>query len=184
MANSSAPLSGYEVARVGLYAGFTGNTLVTAVAVAKAESGWREDARYLTSQEDSRGLWQINWYAHSQFNGSRLYERIYNGQAAYTVWRDAGRSWRPWTTYTRGTFNKYMEEAYRDVLALKNSGYSGVGEILDPGSNSDGGDSGFGTVSAGPWDFSNLLNDTYNWLGYQSLWFSNWWHALRQKMGQ
>ena len=57
-------LSGAAVAALARNAGLTGAGLVTAVAVAKGESGWRTDARGDVALVDAKwgpsiGLWQI-----------------------------------------------------------------------------------------------------------------------------
>jgi hypothetical protein len=108
-------IAGHFVAAYAYSAGFAGADLVISVAVAKAESGFNTDSRYVTSQEDSRGLWQINTYAHPNFNGQKLFDPSYNANAARTVWRNAGNRWTPWTTYTRGTYQQYMSEAQQAV---------------------------------------------------------------------
>src|SRR5690349_16613014 len=117
-------LSGTQVAKLAYDAGFRGSSLPIAVAVAKAESGWDTTNRLVTSQEDSRGLWQINTYAHHNFDRNRLYDGAYNAYAARVVYNNAGGRWTPWTTYTRGTYQHYMGEAQTAVRGLQSVGYN------------------------------------------------------------
>lgn len=128
-------LAGWQVGLAALHHNFRGNQLTIAIAVAKAESGWHTDSRYHTSQEDSRGLWQINLYAHPKYSPTRLYEAEYNAQAAWEVYSNSNHTWRPWTTYTRGTYKKFMDQASAAVDQLRSMGY-------DPGA----------TTSFGPGD--------------------------------
>jgi len=128
-------LSGEQVAYYAWKHGFRSDQLTIAVAVARAESGWRTDARLLTSQEDSRGLWQINTFAHRNFNLGLLYDPNYNAYAASVVYVNAGRRWTPWTTYTRGTYRQFMSAAATAVRQLASMGYNpGVSEQFGPAS--------------------------------------------------
>jgi hypothetical protein len=124
-------LSWFEVATEAWRAGFRGGDLVIATAVTEPESGRDTNARYVSSREDSRGLWQINTYAHPNFDRNRLYERGYNANAAYQVYRDAGFSFRPWTTYVDGKYRPYIGSAQSAVNAVL-SGGSGAGEGTGP----------------------------------------------------
>lgn len=151
-------LSGYQVALVAWQHHFRSEQLAIAIAVAKAESGWWTGAQLHTSEEDSRGLWQINLYAHPQYNGGRLYDASYNAQAAWEVYSDANHTWRPWTTYTRGTYRQYMDEAYNAVEQLRQTGYNpgGTGTFGPAGS-----DGGGGTVTQelhARWDYTPIID--------------------------
>lgn len=115
-------IAGHYVVAYANSAGFTGNDLTIAAAVAKAESGWDTDSRYVTSQEDSRGLWQINTYAHPQYDKQRLYDPTYNAWAARQVWRNAGSRWTPWTTFTRGTYLQFWNDALNAVAEFQSLG--------------------------------------------------------------
>lgn len=120
-------ISGAAVADYARANGFNNNgtpDLTIAVAVAKAESGWNTDARYVTSEEDSRGLWQINTYAHPDLLRYNLYDPWYNAHAAYIVWSNAGGRWTPWTTFTRGTYQQFWDDAVAAV--------NGVGSVPPP----------------------------------------------------
>lgn len=117
-------LNGVQVAAAAYDAGFAGNDLYIALAVSHAESGWRTDARLFTSREDSRGLFQINTFAHPDADVNQLYDPGYNARYAYRL---RGRSgWTPWTTYTRGTYRlaSHWNAAVDGVNGLQSLGWN------------------------------------------------------------
>lgn len=79
-------------------AGFQGDDVNIAAAVAMAESGGDPNAY---NSEGSYGLWQIYLPQHQQYAGdpSALYTPSFNAQAAYSIWKAAGNSFNPWSTY-------------------------------------------------------------------------------------
>lgn len=98
-------------------AGFSGQDVNIAVAVALAESGGNPNAHNSTPPDDSYGLWQINMLGalgparRKQFgisSNQELFDPAKNARAAYAIWRSSG--WNAWTTYTRGTYKKYMDQ--------------------------------------------------------------------------
>jgi hypothetical protein len=125
-------IAGHNVASYANGAGFINNDLRIAVAVAKAESGWNTSSRYITQQEDSRGLWQINTYAHPDLGKKNLYDPAINAAAARTVFRNAGNRWTPWTTYTRGTYLQYLDDADNALAGFRSLGGE-LGATPDPG---------------------------------------------------
>ena len=103
-------------------AGFRGNDLVMAVAVAGAESSYRPTVR---NSIGASGLWQILQSAHQElFDRYNWRDPEQNALMAMSVWSAAGRSWSPWTTFTGG--------AYRAHLAEARAGRDRSGEGLDP----------------------------------------------------
>ncbi|GAB1510924.1 FG-GAP-like repeat-containing protein [Actinophytocola sp. KF-1] len=98
---------------VGRAAGFAGENLVTAVAVAMAESGCDPKA---TGYNDGppasvdRGLWQINDYWHDEVTDACAYDAACNARAAYRI-SDGGDDWTPWATYNNDTYLRYMSQA-------------------------------------------------------------------------
>jgi hypothetical protein len=97
-------------------AGFTGADLVTAVAVAGAESGYRPTAR---NSIGASGLWQILESAHRDlWSMGDWRDPAVNARMAFSVWKAAGRSWRPWTTWTGGSYARYMPTARTVVSGL------------------------------------------------------------------
>jgi hypothetical protein len=109
-------ISAVEIARHAQAAGFRGADLQTSVAVALAESGGNTDAHAVTSREDSRGLWQINVRAHSEFASANLYDPATNARAARAVLRKQG--WRAWSAFTNGSFLLRMPQAGAAVQSL------------------------------------------------------------------
>lgn len=106
--------------------GFAADQLVTAVAIALAESNGGDPLAYdpeaaafarmgVTGPEKdgegSFGLWQIFLWAHPEFKGWDLYDPQVNACAAACVFYRAGRSFRPWSTFTSGRYLKYLEQA-------------------------------------------------------------------------
>lgn len=114
---SGGALSTTEVARAYAEAGFTGEQLVTMVAIALGESGGNPQARNLNASEDSRGLSQINTYAHPQYDPNQLYDPVYNARAAFEV-SGGGQNFGPWTVFSRGLYQDHMAEARAAVAAL------------------------------------------------------------------
>lgn len=110
-----ANLSRAEIASHAKAAGFSGNDVNIAVAVALAESGGNPRAHNSTPPDNSYGLWQINMLGamgperRKRFgltSNEQLFDPAINAKAARGIWQSQG--WNGWTTYTRGTYKKYM----------------------------------------------------------------------------
>lgn len=103
-------------ARAAQAAGFSGPALITAIAVAGAESDF--GANPGPSPTGDYGDWQINHQAHPQYDTGRLLsDPLYNAQAAYAV-SGGGTNWNPWTTYTSGAYQAYLPAAQAAVSDL------------------------------------------------------------------
>ena len=111
-----ASLSREEIRSAAAKAGFSGNDLNIAVAVALAESGGNPRAHNATPPDNSNGLMQINMLGglgpdrRSRFNlksNDDLYDPATNMRVAYGIFKGSG--WKAWTTYTRGTYKKYLD---------------------------------------------------------------------------
>jgi len=111
----SGVISPAQIAQYAAAAGFTGEDLVIAVAVALAESGGRVDADNTGLNRDGStdyGLWQINSvHRATGFDPSRAFDPTYNAAWARTVFMNAGASWTPWTTYNNGAYQRHMDAA-------------------------------------------------------------------------
>lgn len=100
-------LSASEIAQFAAGAGFYGDDLVTAVAVALAESGGNPSAYNPETQagtpqgQGSFGLWQIYLFKHQEFVMLDLYNPAANAAAAFSVYAAAGNSFRPWSTFSQ-----------------------------------------------------------------------------------
>jgi hypothetical protein len=112
-AGSMAPASIYGYAR---RAGFTPAEARTATAIALAESGGRPRAHNPKPPDDSYCLMQVNMLGplgperrarfHLRSNAD-LYDPATCMRAAYGI-SGGGSTWRPWTTYTRGDYRRYL----------------------------------------------------------------------------
>ena len=102
------PLSRDELFRLAYDAGFRGDNLRMAVAVALAESGGNpnaynaELAAGTAPGAGSRGLWQIYGTAHPQYNSSIAFDPIVNARGAYEIYKQAGNRFTPWSTFNNG----------------------------------------------------------------------------------
>jgi len=141
-------LSPERIARHAHDAGFRGEDLTIAVAVALAESGGDPRAHNPTPPDDSYGLWQINVLGSlgparrrelGLGSDRELFDPAVNAAAARRISGD-GRSWTAWSTYTSGAYRKHLDEARRGVKALGRNG-SGGG---DSGAGGPGGRGGAG----------------------------------------
>lgn len=126
-APSAGALTGAQVARHAGAAGFAGEALVTAVAIARAESGWRPGAVGDVGLQTgvwgpSIGLWQIRSLNAQRGTGlprdaSRLTDPAFNARAAWAI-SGQGSNWRPWTVYKTGAYRAYLPAARAAVAAL------------------------------------------------------------------
>ena len=146
-------LSPERIARHAHEAGFRGQDLTIAVAVALAESGGDPRAHNATPPDNSYGLWQINMLGsmgparRREFgleSNRELFDPAENARAANKISGD-GRSWTPWTTYTSGAYKRHLDEARQGVEAMKRGG-SGGGS---GGGGSRGGSGGGGSGGGG-----------------------------------
>lgn len=117
---SGGNLSASQIAQYAANAGFSGDDLATAVAIALAESGGEvnpPNPDAAITPGGSIGLWQINLYYHPEFNGLDLTDPQTNADAAYAVYQAAGYNFMPWSTYKSGRFLQYFDAAQRAVNA-------------------------------------------------------------------
>lgn len=101
--------------------GFRGKGLQTAFAVALAESGGRADAIGDVSLQTDKwgpsvGAFQIrslkDWKAYNDpyRDATRLKNATYNAKAAF-VKSNQGKSFKGWSTFTSGSFAKFLDDA-------------------------------------------------------------------------
>lgn len=131
-----------QIAEHAYDAGFRGQSLTTAVAVALAESGGDASAHNGQGQDDSYGLWQINLYGslgparRRQFHlksDDQLYGPDLNARAAWSI-SDHGTDWSPWSTYTYGQYRDHLGAAHQAAQAVT----AEHGHGNDPGKGHDG----------------------------------------------
>jgi hypothetical protein len=131
-------------------AGFRGEDLVRAVAIAGAESRYNPKAQNLKYPDHSIGLWQINQLAHKGRFGSdaQLKNPATNAKAAFKLFRESGfRPWSTWPTAAKG----FMDRARAAVKASQGKGGGGGGGATDSWGTVGGstGKSKFGPASTG-----------------------------------
>ena len=92
--------------------GWTDNQQIrTGIAVAMAESGGNPDAtNHNTNGSTDYGLWQINSVHASLLAGKDWRDPVANTQMAYQVWKAAGGSWTPWSTYNSGAYKAHLDQ--------------------------------------------------------------------------
>lgn len=90
-------------------AGFSGDDLNTACAIALAESSGNPSAvgDLNITPGGSIGLWQINLKAHPEYNANELTDPQTNANAAFAVYSAAG-GFSPWSTYNSGAYQSYL----------------------------------------------------------------------------
>lgn len=115
---SAAALKGNTLLKTLSDAGFKGDGLRTAWAVAMAESGGRPRALADDSDDLSYGLFQINMIGdlgparREQYNlksNEDLYDPATNARVAFLM-SQKGTNWSPWTTYTGGAYKDYYNK--------------------------------------------------------------------------
>lgn len=104
-------LSAGGIADVAYAVGFRGDRLVTAVAVALAESSGRVE---VVNSIGCVGLWQINQpvhvVAHPLWTRAWLQHAKNNARAAHVLSND-GVTWHPWAAYTSGAYRAHLAAA-------------------------------------------------------------------------
>ncbi len=100
-----------QVAQIAYNAGFRGDGLVNAIAIAWAESSFRTDAVLVDANGSrDRGLWQINNAAHPTVTDTCAFNPVCAANAAYTI-SNSGTNWHPWTTLNGSQYNSYLPTA-------------------------------------------------------------------------
>lgn len=91
-------------------AGFSGTSLQLITAIAFAESGGNPTALNCNNPGGScdRGLVQINNRWHPEVTDTCAFDPACAMQAAYSI-SNRGTSFNPWTTYTNGAYQKFMQ---------------------------------------------------------------------------
>lgn len=127
-------LTAEKIAAHAFAAGFRGEALVNAVAIALAESGGWTGA-HNPKGEDSRGLWQINVAPNVRANKwGDLSDPAVNARAAFEV-SGGGKNFNPWTTYAGSTeagrnspHTTHLAAARRGAAAAEGPGGSAAAE--------------------------------------------------------
>jgi len=107
---SSTDTAAVVAAKAAIAAGFPAAELVTAVAVAGAESGWNPTATHVNSNGSvDYGLFQVN-SVHADLLASGNWQLpADNARMALAVWKSSG--WRAWSTHNSGSYQGYVGAA-------------------------------------------------------------------------
>ena len=107
-------LSRSQIEAVAVKAGFAGEDLAIAVAIAFAESGGDpnsydpETAAKAPAGQGSIGLWQIFRMEHPEFTTADLTDPQVNACAAFSIYRNARSTFAPWATYMEGKYKAFL----------------------------------------------------------------------------
>jgi Lysozyme like domain len=118
-------LTAAQIAQYASDAGFSGDDLVTAVAIALAESAGNPNAQGdmgnpIAGQFNAFGLWQINIGKNPQFANDNLTDPTVNASDAYTIYSEWGSGFGAWSTYNNGvgTYQNFLATAQDGVNQL------------------------------------------------------------------
>ena len=109
-------LSGREMVEAAAAIWFPAADVPVAVAIAGAESSFNPDPPNppTVAGGTMRGLWQINDGAHPDLvnaPGRDWRNPVDNAWMAFQVWKRAGRSWTPWSTYNSGSYRRFLTDS-------------------------------------------------------------------------
>jgi hypothetical protein len=114
-----------EIYSLALAGGLSSDRARTAAAIAMAESGGNPNAHNPIPPDNSYGLWQINMLgklgpARRQAYGLKSNDELYNPAVNVKAMLDIssqGSNWRPWSTYTNGSYRTYLARAVENKNA-------------------------------------------------------------------
>ena len=117
-------------------AGFKGEGLKMAYAIAMAESGGNAKAHNgnASTGDNSYGLFQINMLGsmgparRAQYglsSNDSLFDALTNAKVAYKM-SNGGKNWGPWSTYTNGAYKKYYGGSGGSISNYSDSAVSGA----------------------------------------------------------
>ena len=134
-------LSATQIRSYAQGAGFKGNDLNTAVAIALAESGGNpmaynpELGANTAKGSGSRGLWQIYGAAHPQYNSDLMFDPAANAAAAFAVYKEAGNKFTPWSTYNNGSYAQTSSPALATTAPKSSQGPTALQTQAAPASS-------------------------------------------------
>lgn len=92
------PMPVDQIKQAAWNAGFRGDDLNHATAIAMSETS--QGRNLVNNNEGSYGLWQVHHSAHPQYDTNQLVsDPQYSANAAYDIYKNAGNTFRDWTTY-------------------------------------------------------------------------------------
>ena len=126
-------LTAQEIAQHAANAGFSGNDLEIAVAVALAESSGNPGALGDISLQTQKwgasvGLWQIRslnpGYGTAAEQATRNHDAnldpATNAQHAYQIYQQRNNSFNDWSTYTEGQYRSHLDAARQGIANMDN----------------------------------------------------------------
>lgn len=130
-----AVLTMRQIASYAYSAGFRSNALITATAVAMAESGGNT---MVVNRLGCTGLMQIYIKQHIKAHPSwstKAMQQPYNNMKAAYILSNSGTNWRPWAAYANGSYRKYLTSARaaaQQTIAAKANGGSTPNKTSNP----------------------------------------------------
>lgn len=105
-------LSAAQIWQYAENAGFEGEDLQTAVAIALAESSGNPNTLgdLNITPGGSVGLWQVNLKYHPEYTTDQLRDPQENANAAFAIYQAAGDSFTPWSTFKSGAYLAYVNQ--------------------------------------------------------------------------
>lgn len=135
-------LSAEQVARFAFQAGFRGESLVVAVAIAHGESGLRPDAIGDVGLADGQwgpsvGLWQIRSLHTERGTGGHRDELAntdpaHNARAAWAVSGSGANRFTPWSVFTSGRYADFLDASRRACRSVDPTIGGGSGDAGEP----------------------------------------------------
>ena len=151
-------MSAAQIAQVAYNAGWRGEELVTATAVALAESSGRY---WIVNGIGCVGLWQINVPVHPQYTTADMKVPAKNASAARAIYAGAGNKWTPWEAYT-GPDGKGSDGPYTAQMGRARLAAAGIkGATVTPASDTTS--TGAGTVDQAAYATLGGTADTAAW---------------------
>jgi hypothetical protein len=123
-----------RLAEAAVMAGFTGDDVAIAVAVALAESGGKAAAIGRNSNGSADyGPWQINSiHSHLITPSAQWWGLVPNAKMAHSVFAGRNNTWQPWTVYRTGAYLMFMPTAKAAAGKVPENVRPG-GVSVDPG---------------------------------------------------
>lgn len=123
-----------DIGTVAANAGFSGDDLATAIAVAMAESSGNPNAWGDAGiGAGSFGLWQISSKYHPEYGPdfTQLYDPQTNANAAFAVYSQAGNSFSPWSTFKSGAYLANMQVALAQLTQAAGEAAQAAGQAIE-----------------------------------------------------
>lgn len=152
-----------QVAQAAYAAGWRGADVVTAVAVAYAESGLDPQA-FNPAAGGNKGLWQINNVHAALLAQGDWRVPADNAVMAFAIWNEAGGSWTPWEAYTNHAYAKFLPQAQAAVASTAGTlpQVALPADCLAPGAGSVAPDGSLVDPGPGPMNAEHLRPRTAN----------------------